>query len=109
MLVTIHHSSYFSPHRGLSFSCDSSVVWIRFPVPFDMPGKMVRNPPLGWTVAFHGCIIVTALVIVDLAGPNDTAGPHESFAAMRPKHKLDTRARSIVDEKRRDVCTAAEI
>jgi hypothetical protein len=72
----IHHCPVVAPHQLLS-AHDSRVVWTRSPVPLDIPGHK-NSTPFWVEGAVPGVIVVTALTMVDLVGPRDTAPPHES-------------------------------
>lgn len=95
-----------APHQELSGQL-SRVVWIKSPVPLDIPGQ--RNSSPFWVAgAAPGMMVVTALMIVDLEGPSETLPPQlsrlvwvvgepKSAALARPVLVRRERSTFIVD------------
>lgn len=77
-----HHSPFTAPHHELSGQ-DSNVVWIKSPVPLDMPGQRKSIPFCGLG-AVPGTSVVTAWTMLDFVGPRERAPPQVSRWRRRP-------------------------
>lgn len=101
-LARTHHWPVVAPHQELSGQL-SKVVWIKSPVPLDIPGQR-KSSPFWVEGAVPGMMVVTALMIVDLDGPNETLPPQLSrlvWVVGEPKRAALTRP-VLVRRERRD-------
>jgi hypothetical protein len=90
-----------APHQELSGQL-SKVVWIKSPVPLDIPGQR-KSSPFWVEGAVPGMMVVTALMIVDLDGPNETLPPQLSrlvWVVGEPKRAALTRPVLVRRERR---------